>query len=116
MDAIMTDTGFVDVAALDDIPQRGARTVATAHGDVAIFRTDDDAVFALRDSCPHRGGKISHGIVHGHGVTCPLHNWVIALATGAAEGEAAASCVPRLPVRVAEGRVLLDVSAPLAPA
>lgn len=113
MDAVIAAPGFIDVAALDDIPRRGARTVATVHGDVAIFRAGDDAVFALRDSCPHKGGRISHGIVHGHGVTCPLHNWVIAFATGAAEGEEAASCVPRFPVLVADGRVLLDVSAPL---
>ena len=116
MDAIVTDTGFADVAGLDEIPQRGARTVATIHGDIAIFRTGDDAVFALRDSCPHKGGRISHGIVHGHSVTCPLHNWVIAFATGAADGEAAAPCVARFSVRVVGRRLLLDVSAPLAPA
>ena len=84
--------------------------VATAAGDVAVFRTLDDAVFALDDRCPHKGGKLSQGIVHGHRVTCPLHNWVIGLEDGGVlapdEG-----CVRRVGVRVVEGRVMLDVPA-----
>ena len=91
---------WVAVCALDAIPRQGARVVATARGDVAVFRT-------LDDRCPHKGGPLSQGIVHGHAVTCPLHNWVIDLASG----EAAApdrGCVHRIPARVdGEGRVLL---------
>ena len=51
-----------------------------------VFRTADDEVFALDDRCPHKGGPLSNGIVHGHSVTCPLHNWVFSLATGEAQG------------------------------
>jgi nitrite reductase (NADH) small subunit len=29
---------------------------------------------------------LSEGIVHGHKVTCPLHNWVINLEDGEAQG------------------------------
>ena len=53
---------------------------------IAVFRTVDDQVFAIEDHCPHRGGPLSQGIVHGGCVTCPLHNWVIALETGEAQG------------------------------
>jgi nitrite reductase (NADH) small subunit len=101
-------TRWQAVGCLDDIPRQGARVVATAAGDVAVFRTLDDAVFALKDRCPHKGGRLSQGIVHGHAVTCPLHNWVIELASG----EAAApdkGCVRRVPARVEDGRVLLDL-------
>ncbi len=108
MDGTLVSTGFIDVAALEDIPRRGARTVSTPGGAIALFRTGEDRVFALADRCPHRSGPLSHGIVHGHFVTCPLHNWVIALATGTVEGEEA-SCVPRFPVRVKDGRILLDI-------
>ncbi len=72
------------VCALDDIPRMGARVVRSAHGDIAVFRTADDEIFALRDSCPHKGGPLSQGIVHGKFVTCPLHNWNIGLADGVA--------------------------------
>jgi nitrite reductase (NADH) small subunit len=43
-------------------------------------------VFALDDKCPHKSGPLSQGIVHGHSVTCPLHNWLISLETGKALG------------------------------
>ncbi|HVC60582.1 MAG TPA: nitrite reductase small subunit NirD [Acetobacteraceae bacterium] len=89
---------------LDDIPRQGARTVATPHGAVAVFRTQDDQVFALADHCPHKGGKLSHGIVHGHAVTCPLHNWVISLADGQA-AEPDEGCVNRFAVRL-DGRCI----------
>jgi nitrite reductase (NADH) small subunit len=107
MDGTLLGAGFVDVAALDDIPRRGARTVSTPAGAIALFRTGEDRVFALADRCPHRGGPLSHGIVHGDRVTCPLHGWVIGLASGVAEGEDVPS-VPRFRVRVEHGRVLLE--------
>lgn len=107
-DVACSDVVWLDVGGLGDIPRQGARVVATARGDVAVFRTLDDAVFALDDRCPHKQGKLSQGIVHGHRVTCPLHNWVIGLEDGEAldpdEG-----CVHRLPVRLQGGRVLLAI-------
>ncbi len=97
---------FTDIGALTDIPLLGARTVKTAMGDIAIFRTEDDQVFSLRDQCPHKRGPLSQGIVHGHAVTCPLHNWVISLETGFAEG-LDVGCTATFAVKVESGRVLL---------
>jgi len=101
---------MIDVGALDDIPRRGARKIRTASGCVAVFRTAEDAVFALDDRCPHRGGPLSDGIVHGRSVTCPLHNWVISLETGAAGG-ADEGRVATIRCAVAAGRVLVDAAA-----
>jgi hypothetical protein len=60
----------------------GSRVVASSQGDIAIFRTADDQVFALHDKCPHKGGPLSQGIVHGETVTCPLHGWKVGLGWG----------------------------------
>lgn len=97
------------VASLDEIPRLGARVVWLAELSIAIFRTSDDRVFALLDSCPHRGGPLSQGIVHGNCVTCPLHDWVIDLSSGEATGpDEGATGTFR--VRVENGDVILDVS------
>lgn len=72
------------VAHLEDIPVLGARVVKLDGLQIAVFRTRDNQVFALKDSCPHRQGPLSQGIVHGTSVTCPLHNWRIDLTTGRA--------------------------------
>jgi NAD(P)H-dependent nitrite reductase small subunit len=69
-----------------DIPLRGARCVKTPQGKIAVFRTAENEVFAIEDQCPHKGGPLSQGIVHGKAVTCPLHNWVLSLETGKALG------------------------------
>lgn len=100
---------WVEVGALDDIPRRGARVVKTPFGCIAVFRTADDEVFALDDRCPHKAGPLSQGIVHGRSVTCPLHNWVIDLESGRAQG-ADEGRVATVPLRAEDGRLLLDLA------
>ncbi len=100
-------TDWIDIAPLDDVPKRGARMVKTALGCVAVFRTANDEVFALDNACPHKAGPLAEGIVHGKSVTCPLHNWVISLETGKAQG-ADEGQVNTYPARIESGRILLD--------
>ncbi len=100
-----------DVGVLDDIPRLRARTVATEAGDIAVFRTEDDRVFALYDECPHKRGKLSQGIVHDQRVTCPLHGWIIGLADGRAQAPDE-GCARRVPVRLEAGRILLGCEMP----
>jgi nitrite reductase (NADH) small subunit len=102
-------TVWCGVGLLDDIPRQGARTVATPRGAIAVFRTLDDRVFALDDRCPHKGGTLSQGIVHGEFVTCPLHNWIIHLVNGRAV-EPDEGCVHVVPVRLEGRRILLATS------
>jgi nitrite reductase (NADH) small subunit len=108
MDGSIAATAWTEVCALDDIPRLGARVVATARGDVAVFRASDAAVFALVDRCPHKGGPLSQGIVHGRAVTCRLHGWVIGLESGEATAPDT-GCAHRVPARVEGGRVLLGL-------
>lgn len=98
---------WIDIGALDDVPLRGARLVKTRLGCIAVFRTAEAEVFAASNTCPHRGGPLSEGIVHGRKVTCPLHNWVFDLETGEAQG-ADDGRIDTYPARVEGGRVLLD--------
>ncbi len=100
-------TEWIDIADLEAIPKRGARMVKTSLGCVAVFRTANDAVYALDNACPHKQGPLAEGIVHGNAVTCPLHNWVISLETGAVHG-ADEGQVNTYPARVENGRILLD--------
>ncbi|AFJ02223.1 Nitrite reductase (NAD(P)H) small subunit [Methylophaga frappieri] len=80
------DTQWLEVGLLADIPQKGSRVIRANSGDVAVFRTSNDEVFALFDTCPHKKGPLSQGIVFGKRVACPLHNWVIDLENGEATG------------------------------
>lgn len=99
-------TDWIEIGSIDDIPKLGARVVETPNGKIAVFRTESDKVFALDDKCPHLGGPLSNGIVHGMRVACPLHNWSIDLGSGVAalpdEG-----CTRRYPVKIEGGNIHL---------
>ncbi|WP_157217935.1 nitrite reductase small subunit NirD [Flavisphingomonas formosensis] len=100
-------TDWIDIGTIADIPQRGARTVQIGgEKEIAVFRTGDDQVFALVNECPHKNGPLSQGIVHGHNVACPLHNWTIALKTGEAQGNDE-GCTPTVAVRMDGDRILI---------
>jgi nitrite reductase (NADH) small subunit len=96
------------ICLVADIPVLGSRRVSRASGmDVAVFRNSEDQVFALLDRCPHKGGPLSQGIVHGTSVACPLHNWNIGLADGCAKAPDE-GCTPKFAVQVTDGAVFLD--------
>jgi len=105
----MSNDSWIEVGKVEDIPRQGARIVTRAEGDIAIFRTVDDEIFALRDKCPHKGGPLSQGIVHGKRVACPLHDWKIHLDSGDAvapdEG-----CAASYPVKVENGVITLSLT------
>ena len=100
----------VTVCRLEDIPKLGARRYVRDDGHiVAVFRTANDNVFALRDACPHKGGPLSQGIVFGESVACPLHNWCIDLNSGSAAAPDEGA-VERFEVRVVNGDVELSLT------
>jgi nitrite reductase (NADH) small subunit len=99
---------WVRLCRIEEIPRLGSRMVERAAGNIAVFRTGDDRVFALLDHCPHKGGPLSQGIVHGESVTCPLHNWQIDLESGEAKAPDA-GCARRFSVKLEEGHVFLEL-------
>ena len=101
-------SNWTEIGKLNDIPRLGSRVVKTKDGDIAVFRTANDNVFALRDQCPHKHGALSQGIVHGNQVTCPLHNWVISLEDGEAQGHDT-GCTKTFNVKLDGETILLAV-------
>lgn len=101
-------SNWAAIAKLEEIPQLGSRVVQMGDMEIAVFRTAADEVFAIKDKCPHKGGPLSQGIVHGSSVTCPLHNWKIDLASGEALGPDE-GCTNTFSTRVEDGTVYLQL-------
>lgn len=99
---------WIDILDVADIPKLGARVVRHGSTDIAVFRNGEDEIFALEDRCPHKGGPLSQGIVHGRKVTCPLHGWNIGLADGQAVAPDVGGC-DRFDVKVENGEVWLAI-------
>ena len=104
MSAVKQEMNWIEVGKVEDVPKLGARVIKTDDGNIGLFRTAEDEIFALRDECPHKKGPLSQGIVHGKKVTCPLHNWNINLDSGEAvapdEG-----CTASFPIKI-EGSII----------
>lgn len=99
-------TEWIEIGTVTAIPRRGSRCVNTPSGRIAVFRTQEDQIFAIENRCPHKHGPLSEGIVHGASVTCPLHNWVFDLASGRALG-ADEGQVRTYPIDVIDGRIFM---------
>ena len=104
-------TDWIKVGQLEDIPKLGSRVIKSPQGDIAVFRAKDDHIFALRDKCPHKGGALSQGIVHGTNVTCPLHNWVISLQNGEAQGFDV-GCTQPFPIKMEDSTIFVALGVP----
>jgi len=101
-------TTWTEIVTLQEIPALGSRVIKTDTMDIAVFRTSDDEIFAIRNECPHKKGPLSEGIVHGHAVTCPLHNWKIDLTSGEALGPDE-GCTNIYQTKVEDGKVFLSL-------
>lgn len=99
---------WVEVGTVEDIPRCGARVVRTPNGNIAVFRTGKDEIFALHDRCPHKDGPLSQGIVHGRRVTCPLHGLILELADGRV-APPDKGCAVTARVKVDAGRIWLSL-------
>jgi nitrite reductase (NADH) small subunit len=78
---------WLKVTHINDIPEMGSRKVIYKDVEIALFKTKNAKIFAVNNTCPHKQGKLSEGIVHDEKITCPMHNWVIDLPSGEALGE-----------------------------
>ncbi|MDH5610835.1 MAG: nitrite reductase small subunit NirD [Gammaproteobacteria bacterium] len=101
-------SNWIEVVSLKDIPKLGSRVIDVNQMKIAVFRTSDDRVFAIKNACPHKGGPLSEGIVHGTSVTCPLHNWKIDLASGEAISPDH-GCTNVFPVKIENGQVFIEL-------
>lgn len=97
---------WVEVAAVDEIPEMGSRVVEADELKIALFHLRGGQVRAVDNHCPHKGGPLAEGIVAGEFVYCPLHDWKVNLRDGAVQ-EPETGCVRTYPVDVTDGKVFV---------
>jgi len=96
--------------SLDQLPVGGSRLFKRGRDQVAVFRLEEDELYAIDNRCPHEGYPLIQGAQDGCTLTCCWHNYKFDLRDGACiKGEEA---VRTFPVRVREGEVHLDLEAP----
>lgn len=98
--------GFVDVCAVDEIPENRAYIACLSGERVAIFRYAGK-ISAVSNVCQHQNGPLGEGRIIDGCITCPWHGYQYRPDDGASPPPFVER-VPTFDVRVAAGRVLVD--------
>jgi nitrite reductase/ring-hydroxylating ferredoxin subunit/uncharacterized membrane protein len=115
----------VNLATFEDYPEDWTQALADAAlgegemksvelgGVPILIARRGGEVFALSNTCVHRGGQLDQGELQGDCVKCPLHGSVFRLEDGSVEQGPAAYPQPALEARVRDGSI--EVRAPQRP-
>ena len=74
-----------------------------------IYRSPDDAYFATDGLCTHEQVELADGLVMGDIIECPMHNGRFNYKTGEAKGAPVCVNIKTYPVKVENGRVLINL-------
>jgi nitrite reductase/ring-hydroxylating ferredoxin subunit len=115
-----------DIGQLDDF-EIGKPYRCEVAGKALVIVRKGEAFYAMRDTCPHEGARLSDGKVMGLAcadkpgeridycrkgeiISCPWHGWEFDLATGESVTRPDRVRVRTFSVRVEGERVLVDMS------
>jgi nitrite reductase (NADH) small subunit len=113
------------VFGADELGPGEKRRVEIDRRGIVVVKTEAGELYALADTCPHQGARLSDGYLSGEvsalsvGATelkrpgevlrCPWHNFAFDVCTGLSLLEPERYRVKSYPVSVEDGRVLVDV-------
>ncbi|WP_227939811.1 nitrite reductase small subunit NirD [Alkalihalobacillus deserti] len=96
----------VKVATLSDLTVGVGKRVKVAGEEIALFKLKSGKISAIENSCPHKAGPLSEGIVSGDHVFCPLHDWKICMTDGQVQAPDV-GCVKKYEVEVVEDTIYI---------
>ena len=103
-------TDFVDVAALEDVPEMGVLGVEGPEGRAVCLVRFGGQVTAFADECTHQAFPLSAGEVHADGtLECVWHGARFDCLTGAVRQDPATDALTPYRVRVDGDRVLVSL-------
>jgi nitrite reductase/ring-hydroxylating ferredoxin subunit len=99
---------FTKVATIEELPAGTARAVVINGRKLALFNLGGN-LYAIEDTCPHRGAPLSEGECDGTTVICPWHGASFDLSSGAVLGPPASSGVMAFKVQLVGNEVQIDL-------
>ena len=100
---------FVKVSTIAELEDLETGKLVEAGGqNIAIFNLGG-RFYAIENTCPHRGGPLSEGMMAGEEVICPWHGSRFNLKTGAVVTPPALQGVKSFSVRVTGNDVEVEI-------
>ncbi len=100
---------FVRVGSLGEFPADSVRQVVASGQTVALCRVGAE-FHAVDGICPHHGGPLGHGALHGTTLVCPYHAWEFDCITGGYDRNPELK-LRRFEVKVEGDQVFVDAGA-----
>src|ERR1700761_8165375 len=110
----MTDTVFVPVMPLAEIPQGSMQARVLEGREIVICHTRE-GVFALDNICTHAHARMCEGRLRATRLVCPLHGASFDIRDGRVLGPPAVLPLPTFQVRVVDGAIEVAVNPVPAP-
>jgi nitrite reductase/ring-hydroxylating ferredoxin subunit len=98
---------WVRIAAVGECPPGRCLEAVAGERVIALFNVDGQ-FYALDGVCPHQGGPLGEGQLHGAVVTCPWHGWQFCVRTGRHQ-LSQAIVQPAFATKVENDTVLVDL-------
>jgi multimeric flavodoxin WrbA/nitrite reductase/ring-hydroxylating ferredoxin subunit len=106
----MADENWVDIGSADEFSKAPLSRVTADNRDLAVsFK--DGTFGAVSNACNHVGGPLGDGRLDGDFIVCPWHNWKFHRCSGLGEPGFEEDRVPAFPVKIENGRLLVNVNA-----
>jgi nitrite reductase/ring-hydroxylating ferredoxin subunit len=98
---------FVKVGAVSKLPPGSVMEVLVGNGSYAVCNAGGE-IHALDGICPHAGGPLGQGALHGTTLVCPWHAWEFDCQAGANEMDDGL-LLDKFPVKIEGDDIFIDV-------
>jgi multimeric flavodoxin WrbA/nitrite reductase/ring-hydroxylating ferredoxin subunit len=104
------DENWVDIGSADEFSKMPLKHVTAKNRELAVsFK--DEKFGAVSNACNHVGGPLGDGRLDGDYIVCPWHNWKFHRCSGLGEPGFEEDRVPAYPIKIENGRVLVNLDA-----
>ena len=102
-------TAWIDACATDDIDEEDLIRFDHGGRTFALYRSHNNEYFCTDGLCTHEQVHLEDGLVQGYEIECPKHNATFDYRTGEALRAPACIDLRTYPVKIDNGRVLIEV-------
>jgi nitrite reductase (NADH) small subunit len=99
---------FKRIGSKGELPAAGEAREFQANGKPICVANIGGTISAMENSCLHRGGPLSQGVIDGNKVVCPWHGWAWDVTSGEAAHNPAAK-IKTYAIKIEGDDVLVEI-------
>jgi 3-phenylpropionate/trans-cinnamate dioxygenase ferredoxin component len=100
---------WIDAIAFDDIDNDDVTRWEHDGKSYAIYRTEEDEVFASDGLCTHEQVHLADGLLMGYQIECPKHNGRFDIRDGTPKRAPVCEALRTYPTRIVAGRIEIEL-------